>query len=301
MSEQKEMLADAVIRLFRDAGEAAAAAEKRGWQQALWSQVEELGLPLVLVAESAGGVGGDWEDAGVVLQAAGLYAIPLPVGEAMLAARLAADARLELAPGAASIAVEVHGALTRDADGLRFSGYLANVPWGRDVRSIVTVLPHESKTHVVVLARSEAISVIEAVNTASEPRDTLEFRNAPVLAAPSSAPEAAALQDYAALLRVAQTLGALEGALHRSIDYARERKQFGRAIGQFQAVQQQLAQCSVQKCAVASTNISRPKGSKMTASKLPLTIAGDELSPMIGGFLSKRLLTPTRISTFEDS
>ena len=88
MSEQIEMLSDAVERLFGDADGSAARAEQEGWQGALWEQLEDLGIPLVLVTESADGVGGDWDDAYAVLHAAGRHAIPLPVGEAMLAARI---------------------------------------------------------------------------------------------------------------------------------------------------------------------------------------------------------------------
>ena len=39
----------------------------------------------------------------------------------------------------------------------------------------------------------------------------------------------------------AQALGIAEGALERTIDYVKERKQFGRSIGQFQNTQFQLA------------------------------------------------------------
>ena len=39
----------------------------------------------------------------------------------------------------------------------------------------------------------------------------------------------------------AQALGLAEGALERTVDYVKERKQFGRAIGAFQNTQFQLA------------------------------------------------------------
>ena len=78
-------------------------------------------------------------------------------------------------------------------------------------------------------------------NLADEPRDDLQFDGAPALAAPADCREAQSLFDYAALARTAQIAGALQSALERSIAYSLERKQFGRPIGQFQAVQQQLA------------------------------------------------------------
>src|SRR5216684_537162 len=65
------------------------------------------------------------------------------------------------------------------------------------------------------------------------------------------APLPAQLYDFCALLRLAQVVGALDAALTLSIDHACERKQFGRAIGQFQAVQQQLALFGAEAAAVA--------------------------------------------------
>ena len=41
-------------------------------------------------------------------------------------------------------------------------------------------------------------------------------------------------------LLAAETLGAAEAALHMAVDYAKQRKAFGRAIGSFQAIKHQL-------------------------------------------------------------
>jgi acyl-CoA dehydrogenase len=46
---------------------------------------------------------------------------------------------------------------------------------------------------------------------------------------------------YGALARSSQMAGALESILAQAVRYATERKQFGRAIGAFQAIQHQLA------------------------------------------------------------
>lgn len=245
MSELRQMLADSVTRLFGDA------AHKRaeGYDAALWQQVETLGLPLLLVGEEQGGVGGGWEDALAVLQPAGQHAIALPVAEHMLAARLLAGARLEGGDGIL-VAVAGSGKLDGTGSAWRYSGRLPGVPWGRQAQALATTVEHDGATWVVLLPRAAA-SLRESRNLAGEPRDDLEFSDCPVRAARSDAPEARRLADYAVLLRLAQTVGALEAALLLSIDYARERKQFGRAIGQFQAVQQQLALAGAETAAVA--------------------------------------------------
>lgn len=253
MNEQRQMLADAVTRLFRDAAADLLHADPLApptWKAGLWTQAEELGLPLLLVPEEQGGVGGDWEDVFVALHPAAYFSVPLPLGEAMLATKLAAAAGLELPSGVLTLAADVQGALRRTADGFVFDGLLRSVPWGRDAETVVTVLPLDGQPHVVVLPRIAA-TLRQAQNLASEPRDELRFEGVKVAAAACEAPEAAQLFDYCALLRVAQITGALEAALHRSIEYAKERKQFGRAIGQFQAVQQQLAQFGADAAAVS--------------------------------------------------
>lgn len=50
-------------------------------------------------------------------------------------------------------------------------------------------------------------------------------------------------------IRAAQIGGALNGALHLSVQYTRERKQFGKPLAAFQAIQQQLAVLTEEACA----------------------------------------------------
>jgi alkylation response protein AidB-like acyl-CoA dehydrogenase len=58
--------------------------------------------------------------------------------------------------------------------------------------------------------------------------------------APAGAGAATAFR-LGALFRAAQMAGALEAALELAVTYANDRVQFGRPIGKFQAIQQQLA------------------------------------------------------------
>ena len=55
---------------------------------ALWRATEEVGLPLIGVAEENGGSGGTLGDLLTVLQGAGRWTVPLPLAETRLAARL---------------------------------------------------------------------------------------------------------------------------------------------------------------------------------------------------------------------
>lgn len=226
MSEQRQLLADSAARLFEANG---------GWDES-----EALGIADIMVPEERGGAGADWDDACAVLQAAGRWQIRLPIAEAMIARKLLAAAAMEVPRSLLSIAPNPVGTLAREGHGWKFSGAVTSVPWGRDVARVVTTLPFDGRPHVVVLAAADA-SVDKKTNLADEPRDDLQFTGAPAKAAPADCREAQSLFDYAALARTAQIAGALQSALERSIAYSLERKQFGRPIGQFQAVQQQLA------------------------------------------------------------
>jgi acyl-CoA dehydrogenase len=226
MSEQRQLLSDSAARLFQ--------------ANAGWDEIEALGIADILVPEEHGGSGADWDDACAVLQAAGLSQTPLPLAEAMLARKLLAASALDVPRSSLSIAANPAGTLSRNAGAWKFSGVLSSVPWGRDVARVATTITFDGQPHVVVLAVADA-SVHKRTNLADEPRDDLQFDSASSVAAPATSHEAQRLFDYAALARTAQIAGALQSALERSIAYVLERKQFGRPIGQFQAVQQQLA------------------------------------------------------------
>jgi acyl-CoA dehydrogenase len=96
---------------------------------------------------------------------------------------------------------------------------------------------------IVALVRQGAAQVTRDRNLALEPRDTLVFDAAPVVAAAPGGPRvgADAVIVYGAMVRAAQMAGALESLLEQSVRYATERKQFGRLIGSFQAIQHNLA------------------------------------------------------------
>jgi acyl-CoA dehydrogenase len=240
MSELGILLGESVERLFADHPTAAAQGADGSWLPALWNQLEEIGVNLTLVAERHGGASGGWEDVFAVLRLAGAHTIPLPIAESMLAAKLLSDANLEFVPGVYSIATRISGDWNATCDSLSFSGELASVPWGRHADHIVCCAQIDSTMRVCVLPRAAA-NISAGSNLAGEPRDTLRFIDVPVRSALSACPECTALFDFCALARLPQIVGCLDSALSRSIQYATERKQFGRAIGQFQAVQHLLA------------------------------------------------------------
>ena len=97
--EVSAIVLDQAARLFQ--GEVTrhllADADEGAWQQALWQQVAGAGLHLALVPEADGGAGLSLSVGLAVMRQAAQHALPLPLGETMLAHALWAVAGGELA------------------------------------------------------------------------------------------------------------------------------------------------------------------------------------------------------------
>ncbi|HYE91625.1 MAG TPA: acyl-CoA dehydrogenase family protein [Terriglobales bacterium] len=246
MSELGTLLQDTVTRLMTDlvTKELIESAEKGVWPDKLWRALEEGGMTLPLVSEAAGGAGGDWLDAHVVIRASGRHQAPVPIAETIVASGLLAKAGLDVPLGPLTLAPVRRGealTLAKSGTAWKASGTVTRVPWGRAAGHVVTVAEVGGAPTVALLATSGA-TITEDKNLALEPRDTLVFTNAPVVAA-KAAPgvPADAIRLYGAMARAAQMAGALDSVLAQGVQYATERKQFGRPIANFQAIQHYLA------------------------------------------------------------
>ena len=247
MNELRTILSDVVTRLFTDrvTKDVIESAETGAWPDALWQAVEENGLTWPLVPESKGGAGGTWGDAFVVARAAGRHAVPLPIVETIVASWLLSASGLDVPSGPLTLAPvhrEERLRLTRAGSGWRLGGVAARVPWGRVAGHVVIVTEAEGRAMVGLASRSAA-QVKTDQNLAREPRDTLAFDAAPVVAAAPAGRgvPAHAVWLYGALVRSAQIAGGLDYLLRQASQYATERRQFGKPIGSFQVIQQILA------------------------------------------------------------
>jgi acyl-CoA dehydrogenase len=228
MTEDRVLLADTAAKVFRDLPADFAQSRER---------IAEAGFALLLVPESAGGFGGGWQDANVVLRAAGAAAIDFPLAEAIIANSL-----LDGAADLASICVQTDGTISGD----RFTGELRAVPFGAECERIVA----QTGARTVGLRKADVVVARDYRNIAGERRADLTFDAAPVQSA--STVNALDLLRLGALARTCQIAGALETALAMTIEHAKTREQFGRAIGNFQAIQQQLAVFATETAAVGA-------------------------------------------------
>jgi acyl-CoA dehydrogenase len=276
-TELRSLLSDTVTRLFTDLAtkELIEAAEKGTWPDKLWRALEEGGLTLPLVSEDAGGAGGTWLDAHVVIRASGRYTAPVPVAETIIAAWLLSRAGLDVPFGPLTVAPvrrDERLTLSQSAGGVKVSGRATRVPWGRDAGHVVTVGELDGRPAVALTARGAA-TVEEDRSLALEPRDTLVFRDAAAVAAAPADVPMDAIRLYGAMARAAQMAGALEACLLQSVRYATERKQFGRPIGSFQAIQQNLAVLAGHVAAAGIAAESAFRAAERGDARLPIAVA----------------------------
>lgn len=241
MSENRTFFRDTVERILADTCDKPQIdeAENGVLPRALYDALVENGITAMLVPEDQGGIGASLGDAAVILRAAGEAAAPGPLLETMVGQLLLARAGLEQSAGLVSLvfvddlAVPATGA-TSWADAA-----LHDVPWASAVDKVLAVARGENGARLVVTSAADW-TVATRPDAAGEPRDSLAAAAIPV--------QVFDLDDYdellrtAAILRAAQMHGAIDWSFRRSVEYSGERKQFGREIAKFQAIQQMLAE-----------------------------------------------------------
>ena len=245
MNEMRALVADTAARIFAAgcAKEVVDAAEDGTFAEELWRTLEETGLTVAAVPEEKGGGGGGLGEAMAVLFEAGRHAVPLPLGETFLAAWALAGSGLGVPGGPLTVAAE-GVRLARGEGGWVLAGTARRVPWGADAARIV-VLAGDGDGSRVAVVEPAAGAVSAGRNLAGEPRDDVVLDgvtlSANEVAAAGPGIDAGALKRLGALSRAVAMAGALSRILEMTVRYALERVQFGRPIGKFQAVQQQLA------------------------------------------------------------
>ncbi|MBF4163290.1 acyl-CoA dehydrogenase family protein [Nocardioides acrostichi] len=244
--EIEDLVLDVVSR--SDSGQAGpaqpSAVGEHGLDASSWKVLCDLGLVSLALPESLGGSGGGLREAAAVVRAGAL--LPMPLADAaMLAAPLLAAGSLPWPGGVVTATIAgVELDVRVEGEHLCLSGPLRRVPWLRDSDHVVVSVAGEAGTGglVAVLASPASDDLEQGRNLAGEPRDTwhLEAVRATAWApAPDLGPDE--VRRLAGLARASQIAGAASAVLSRTLDYTRERIQFGRPLAALQAVQQRTA------------------------------------------------------------
>lgn len=246
--ELRTLVLDTAGRLFADRVDAdlCEQVEAGEWPQACWDDIVAMGLPRILLAEEDGGTGLGAADSLALVERAGYYALPLPLGETLVGNHLrsAIGCPVDDAPVALVSSHDTDGiTLIKSGDGWQLSGRLCRVAWARFAPALVMDVDTDQGATQRICLASAGLDWRQDNSLAGEPRDsaTLDGLN---LGAGRVAPlgdNALSITHWGALIRALQMAGAARRALELAVEYANDRKQFGRPIARFQAVQQQLA------------------------------------------------------------
>ncbi|MGE0218696.1 acyl-CoA dehydrogenase IpdE2 [Mycolicibacterium sp.] len=256
MTEERELLRDTVAAVVdKHAPPEAvrtAAASERGYDEALWAMLcEQVGAAALVVPEEFGGAGGELADAAVVLEELGKALVPTPLlgtTLAELALLASAEPDPELLSGlceGASI-----GAVVFDP------GYVIN----GDVADVVIAADGEKLTRWLSFTASPRVPMDITRRLARlEPTETAGLGTDPGLA------------DTAAILLAAEQIGAASRCLDLTVQYTKDRVQFGRPIGSFQALKHRMADLyvAVQSArAVVGAAVAGPSATSATLARL---------------------------------
>ena len=183
----------------------------------LWRSLVELGLGALRVPEAAGGAGGTPTDLAIVFERLGFHAAPGPYIESVaFLPHLVDSAEQErLSAGAMATA-----SVTPD------------VPWAVDaeISDMVFVVGPDFIAEGSVVRTAESLSPLRKLSELREgdkrSRDAALVQRA---------------RDEATLASASYLVGLGERLLEEAVSYAGVREQFGRRIGEFQALKHQLA------------------------------------------------------------
>lgn len=277
--EQKRIYASALeflkkespVELLRELRE-----DPAGYSRKTWKKMAELGWQGIMIPERYNGMGGDVVDLALILEAMGRFCYQGPFfssvvlgGTAILQAgseqqktdllpKLAdGDLMISLAliePGASYGQEKMRTALVQDGDAFILSGtklFVENAPISDLILCAAGSGGKADDDHglslVMVDPSSPGITITPLDTLAYDKQSEVKFDQVRVpgnnLLGPAKGANAAMEQvlETAALAKCAEMVGVLQSTFEMTVAYAKDRRQFGKAIGSFQAVQHHCA------------------------------------------------------------
>jgi alkylation response protein AidB-like acyl-CoA dehydrogenase len=199
----------------------------------LWESLEDSGFVQALLAESAGGAGLTLEEVWPVMFSAGRHAVPLPFVHTLLA-RAWLNHREQVIPdGSVTFApFQLHKA----GDGLTARA----VSFGRTADWVLA--QHDGQVWLLPVSSASVVSSGGHATLDADLKWPAEVASRSLLGRWSE-PQFESLLAIALAVLIA---GAADRVFEMTLDYANQRVQFGKPIGKFQALQQQISEMAEQ-------------------------------------------------------
>ena len=199
--------------------------EAGGSASLLWDNVEQGGFLELLAPAASGGAALPLSELFGVFECLGRYAMPLPIAQAIAARALVEDSQ-NLPAGQITLASR----LQRAADG---SVHCPLTPYGAHAAHVLAWDGSAMFMLSALTARRESVGDARALTA------NLHWDDASAMV--PVAGHGPALLPFAAALVSALQCGIMQRTFAMSLNYCNQRVQFGKPLGKFQAIQQQLS------------------------------------------------------------
>jgi alkylation response protein AidB-like acyl-CoA dehydrogenase len=268
--DQRELRATVAAFLERHATsqQVRAAAEADGFAAEQWARLTgEMELTGLAVAPELGGAGAGFVEVGIAVEEIGRSLLPVPYLSTVTAAAVlshlsgddAAGPMLEriAAGAAAAVGLDDDGALhiRGDAgDGLRLDGATFVVE-GATAELFVLAARRGSEPVLVAVEAGASGVAIEPLATLDQTRRqaAVRFEGAPATLLAAGPEALARARDLLSVGLAVESVGAAARCLDETVAYLKERVQFGRPIGSFQALKHRCADLATELEAARST------------------------------------------------
>lgn len=224
--------------------------DKNGaWRAPLWQALSEAGLPLSWVPDDLGGSGAGLADGFALLNAAGRFAVAVPLAETMLAGWLLAQVKIASPEGEMTVVpASPKDRITLDAGAL--SGRARGVPFAKAAKHFA-VLAHGKDGASIALIDAAKAQIESGLNVGYDHSDTVTLDKVqPITIKPAPRGfDQTTMMLMGGVARSLQIAGALESMLDISVRYSNERVAFEKKISKFQAVQHNLARLAGESAA----------------------------------------------------
>jgi alkylation response protein AidB-like acyl-CoA dehydrogenase len=197
------------------------AAEAAAYDDALWREIVELGWPGIAVAEEHGGQGLGAVELAVLLEELGYACAATPF----------------LATAVAASVIQAGGT---DEQRRRWLPGLVSGELHAGVGSAELVIDGHGADVVVLLDEDDGARLLTGAD--SEPLETIDPTRRFATVRGDGEPLVSDAADRVRAAIAAEVVGVCQRALEMTLDYVKERKQFGVAVGSFQAVSHRCAQ-----------------------------------------------------------